>query len=1094
MSTRLNFKLSVYATGGIAYSNNEGKMVRIRKKDIKFDDSGYFLVGDSGEYRLSKERYDAAVEQAKSEPKKSVAVDPVEPQNSVEGEKSKEKSAEEATVENPVEENVTSAPKDESKGKGKESVSSVKKPAKETYIEYAEEHEVLKVLISSKDNYQKVPFEKFEGTVSSALKKAVANYEKKETDEKQETVYAEVELILADNLIKVIGLNNKEEAIDVAVYKVSKILNPELPEYENYEKIYKRYIDKLYVKKEVEKPNVTTAAPANSPKTEEKSFGLDPRTLESLISMREKAKAEAERKEKGKETETANLTNGSGNATPQEKPAETPVAPKPVPVEKEEEVKPVESAEKPTPTVVGSRGVSPKADKKAEEEAKKSAKKADKKAEKTKKAEEKKGKGKEDVKPKTAEPVSDVIGYMTFPVEIKRENPVKTVGYTKGNFTYKGKAKRERKDFIDSGRLNTKMQILFTKGPHGKVDWWVFLPEKVEKTEEVKLDNIHSLDEVKNKPYFAKIKEQGFDKYGRHGTKKHDYVLSFWIEDPKNRKLEKLDRMVVRDASDESKLGRLWLASNRRKFRKNNFNRAFDGINLPETEKTVINTLSAENNDLINSKKAGFVKKAGKTIATLALGAVIGAAGATLLSGDITHAFTASGVESESYNKTYEYIDETLAQKDENGNAVSLFNYEQEENGRLVVSPEKILEITDGVEQTASTSVQTSWWANTVSWQNVTSGLQGNVYHEEFLSGSAVALGEKAAEELYAHDVTMEDLTDEETGEMSVVYANGDSSAETFKEYLMTMGYSSEDAELYASSYAEGFTDYYETQKDMQIGGSEIKPSNPNRPTNPDDEVDHMEDDEAYYVNNENFVDIVSGVIGVPSESLTIETVEISQAGNSYENTIFASTDDTLYKIEYTTNAKATTTKELYTQLAEAQKKNEVAVDQMLTAETIYTSMGVRQAYIDGIEKKIAEMVKADQNETVKEIYYNFDDTSKRVDGVMTRGGNIVVVTENGNVYDYRGIDVSTKKNVSITEGVVAGLLFGQFNMSVQGVKNPNDYIVKAESEVTIADTFKNEAETYVEPEIEEEKEVEPSIQEETKKIVLSAKSSERTL
>lgn len=1093
MSTRLNFKLSVYATGGIAYSNNEGKMVRIRKKDIKFDDSGYFLVGDSGEYRLSKERYDAAVEQAKSEPKKSVAVDPVEPQNSVEGEKSKEKSAEEATVENPVDESVTNVPKDESKDKGKESVSPAKKPVKETYIEYAKEHEVLKVLISSKDNYQKVPFEKFEGTISSALKRAVANYEKKETDEKRETVYAEVELILADNLIKVIGLNNKEEAIDVAVYKVSKILNPELLELtedENYEKIYKRYIDKLYGKE----VDVTPAAPANSPKTEEESFGLDPRTLESLISMREKDKAEAERKEKGKETETANLTNGSGNATPQEKPAETPVAPKPVPVEKEEEVKPVESAEKPTPTVVGSRGVSPKADKKAEEEAKKSAKKADKKAEKTKKAEEKKGKGKEDVKPKTAEPVSDVIGYMTFPVEIKRENPVKTVGYTKGNFTYKGKAKRERKDFIDSGRLNTKMQILFTKGPHGKVDWWVFLPEKVEKTEEVKLDNIHSLDEVKNKPYFAKIKEQGFDKYGRHGTKKHDYVLSFWIEDPKNRKLEKLDRMVVRDASDESKLGRLWLASNRRKFRKNNFNRAFDGINLPETEKTVINTLSAENNDLINSKKAGFVKKAGKTIATLALGAVIGAAGATLLSGDITHAFTASGVESESYNKTYEYIDETLAQKDENGNAVSLFNYEQEENGRLVVSPEKILEITDGVEQTASTNIQTSWWANTVSWQNVTSGLQGNVYHEEFLSGSAVALGEKAAEELYAHDVTMEDLTDEETGEMSVVYANGDSSAETFKEYLMTMGYSSEDAELYASSYAKGFTDYYDIQNDMIIGGSEIKPSNPNRPTNPDDEVDHMEDDEAYYVNNENFVDIVSGVIGVPSESLTIETVEISQVGNSYENTIFASTDDTLYKIEYTTNAKAITTKELYTQLAEAQKKNEVAVDQMLAAETIYTSMGVRQAYIDGIEKKIAEMVKADQNETVKEIYYNFDDTSKRVDGVMTRGGNIVVVTENGNVYDYRGIDVSTKKNVSITEGVVAGLLFGQFNMSVQGVKNPNDYIVKAESEVTIADTFKNEAETYVEPEIEEEKEVEPSIQEETKKIVLSAKSSERTL
>ena len=1094
MSTRLNFKLSVYATGGIAYSNNEGKMVRISKKDIKFDDSGYFLVGDSGEYRLSKERYDAAVEQAKSEPKKSVAVDPVEPQNSVEGEKSKEKSAEEATVENPVEESVTNAPKDESKGKGKESVNSVKKPAKETYIEYAEEHEVLKVLISSKDNYQKVPFEKFEGTVSSALKKAVANYEKKETDEKQETVYAEVELILADNLIGVIGLNNKEEAIDVAVYKVSKILNPELPEYENYEKIYKRYIDKLYVKKEVEKPNVTTAAPANSPKTEEKSFGLDPRTLESLISMREKAKAEAERKEKGKETETANLTNGSGNVTPQEKPAETPVAPKPVPVEKEEEVKPVESAEKPTPTVVGSRGVSPKADKKAEEEAKKSAKKAVKKAEKTKKAEEKKGKGKEDVKPKIAEPVSDVIGYMTFPVEIKRENPVKTVGYTKGNFTYKGKAKRERKDFVDSGRLNTEMKILFTKGPHGKVDWWVFLPEKVEKTEEVKLDNIHSLDEVKNKPYFAKIKGQGLDKYGRTGARRHDYVLSFWIEDPKNPKLEKLDRMVVRDASDESKLGRLWLASNRKKFRKNNFNRAFDGINLPETEKAVLDTLSAENNDLINSKKAGFVKKAGKTIATLALGAVIGAAGATLLSGDITHAFTASGVESESYNKTYEYIDETLAQKDENGNAVSLFNYEQEENGRLVVSPEKILEITDGVEQTASTSVQTSWWANTVSWQNVTSGLQGNVYHEEFLSGSAVALGEKAAEELYAHDVTMEDLTDEETGEMSVVYANGDSSAETFKEYLMTMGYSSEDADLYTSSYAEGFTNYYETQKDMQTGGSEIKPSNPNRPTNPDEEVDHMEDDEAYYVNNENFVDTVSGIIGVASESLTIETVEISQAGSSYENTIFASTDDTLYKIEYTTNAKATTTKELYTQLAEAQRENKVAVDQMLTAETIYTNMGVRQAYIEGIEKKIAEMVKTDQNETVKEIYFNFDDTSKRVDGVMTRGGNIIIVTENGNVYDYRGIDVSTKKNVSITEGVVAGLLFGQFNMSVQGVKNPNDYIVKAESEVTIADTFKNEAETYVEPEIEEEKEVEPSIQEETKKIVLSAKSSERTL
>ena len=1093
MSTRLNFKLSVYATGGIAYSNNEGKMVRISKKDIKFDDSGYFLVGDSGEYRLSKERYDAAVEQAKSEPKKSVAVDPVEPQNSVEGEKSKEKSAEEATVENPVEESVTNAPKDESKGKGKESVNSVKKPAKETYIEYAEEHEVLKVLISSKDNYQKVPFEKFEGTVSSALKKAVANYEKKETDEKQETVYAEVELILADNLIGVIGLNNKEEAIDVAVYKVSKILNPELPEYENYEKIYKRYIDKLYVKKEVEKPNVTTAAPANSPKTEEKSFGLDPRTLESLISMREKAKAEAERKEKGKETETANLTNGSGNVTPQEKPAETPVAPKPVPVEKEEEVKPVESAEKPTPTVVGSRGVSPKADKKAEEEAKKSAKKAVKKAEKTKKAEEKKGKGKEDVKPKIAEPVSDVIGYMTFPVEIKRENPVKTVGYTKGNFTYKGKAKRERKDFIDSGRLNTEMKILFTKGPHGKVDWWVFLPEKVG-SEKVDIDAIHSLDEVKNKPYFAKIKGQGLDKYGRTGARRHDYVLSFWIEDPKNPKLEKLDRMVVRDASDESKLGRLWLASNRKKFRKNNFNRAFDGINLPETEKTIIDTLSAENNDLINSKKAGFVKKAGKTIATLALGAVIGAAGATLLSGDLTHAFTASGVESESYNKTYEYIDETLAQKDENGNAVSLFNYEQEENGRLVVSPEKILEITDGVEQTASTSVQTSWWANTVSWQNVTSGLQGNVYHEEFLSGSAVALGEKAAEELYAHDVTMKDLTDEETGEMSVVYANGDTSADSFKEYLMGMGYSSEDAELYASSYAEGFTDYYETQKDMQIGGSEIKPSNPNRPTNPDDEVDHMEDDEAYYVNNENFVDIVSGVIGVPSESLTIETVEISQVGNSYENTIFASTDDTLYKIEYTTNAKATTTKELYTQLAEAQRENKVAVDQMLTAETIYTNMGVRQAYIEGIEKKIAEMVKTDQNETVKEIYFNFDDTSKRVDGVMTRGGNIIIVTENGNVYDYRGIDVSTKKNVSITEGVVAGLLFGQFNMSVQGVKNPNDYIVKAESEVTIADTFKNEAETYVEPEIEEEKEVEPSIQEETKKIVLSAKSSERTL
>lgn len=1093
MSTRLNFKLSVYATGGIAYSNNEGKMVRISKKDVKFDDSGYFLVGDNGEYRLSKERYDAAVEQAKSEPKKSVAVDPVEPQNSVEGEKSKEKSAEETTVENPVEESVTNAPKDESKDKGKESVSSVKKSAKETYIEYAEEHEVLKVLISSKDNYQKVPFEKFEGAVSSALKKAVANYEKKETDEKQETVYAEVELILADNLIKVIGLNNKEEAIDVAVYKVSKILNPELPEYENYEKIYKRYIDKLYVKKEVEKPNVTTAAPANSPKTEEKSFGLDPRTLESLISMREKAKAEAERKEKGKETETANLTNGSGNVTPQEKPVETPVAPKPVPVEKEEEVKPVENAEKPTPTVAGSRGVSPKADKKAEEEAKKSAKKAVKKAEKTKKAEEKKEKGKEDVKPKIAEPVSDVIGYMTFPVEIKRENPVKTVGYTKGNFTYKGKAKRERKDFVDSGRLNTEMKILFTKGPHGKVDWWVFLPEKVG-SEKVDIDAIHSLDEVKNKPYFAKIKGQGLDKYGRTGARRHDYVLSFWIEDPKNPKLEKLDRMVVRDASDESKLGRLWLASNRKKFRKNNFNRAFDGINLPETEKTVIDTLSAENNDLINSKKAGFVKKAGKTVVTLALGAVIGAAGATLLSGDLTHAFTASGVESESYNKTYEYIDETLAQKDENGNAVSLFNYEQEENGRLVVSPEKILEITDGVEQTASTSVQTSWWANTVSWQNVTSGLQGNVYHEEFLSGSAVALGEKAAEELYAHDVTMKDLTDEETGEMSVVYANGDTSADSFKEYLMGMGYSSEDAELYANSYAKGFTDYYDIQNDMIIGGSEIKPANPNRPTNPDDEVDHMEDDEAYYVNNENFVDIVSGVIGVPSESLTIETVEISQVGNGYENTIFASTDDTLYKIEYTTNAKATTTKELYTQLAEAQRENKVAVDQMLTAETIYTSMGVRQAYIDGIEKKIAEMVKADQNEAVKEIYYNFDDTSKRVDGVMTRGGNIVVVTENGNVYDYRGIDVSTKKNVSITEGVVAGLLFGQFNMSVQGVKNPNDYIVKAESEVTIADTFKNEAETYVEPEIEEEKEVEPSIQEETKKIVLSAKSSERTL
>ena len=118
-----------------------------------------------------------------------------------------------------------------------------------------------------------------------------------------------------------------------------------------------------------------------------------------------------------------------------------------------------------------------------------------------------------------------------------------------------------------------------------------------------------------------------------------------------------------------------------------------------------------------------------------------------------------------------------------------------------------------------------------------------------------------------------------------------------------------------------------------------------------------------------------------------------------------------------------------------------------------------------GLIKAISEKVLTEQNAKVKNVYFNFDESSTKVDGKISRGGDLIVVAENGTVFTYRAVDVSTKKNVPLSEKVIACFTLGQFDMYVSGISNPNDYIVSSESEVELKGTMLNQAGTYVEVE-----------------------------
>ena len=654
-----------------------------------------------------------------------------------------------------------------------------------------------------------------------------------------------------------------------------------------------------------------------------------------------------------------------------------------------------------------------------------------------------------------------IFGHLDCDIVKTKNSDFTDLNYKKSNFFYKGKTKKAIKAFEESETEDETLKIVIAKGENGYPDLWVFRPNLVPEGEVVNLDDLTGQDssELKKKSgkpaYFYKVKGVGVEKYNKNG--KNIYAIT--VYDPEGGKDK---RIIVKDV--DSKLGRLWLATTRKKLKKNGFTEAFNGYTMPTQERETIRRVSNDLTSLTKREKhakGGFVKSPAivKMVAVIGLALLL-----TLASpapGEAEYAEFLNAAPTVSVQITNNHIDEFLA----GGSEISarsevnntLFNYEMKSDGSYIISPNKIAGLVNSkIESTAESEIKpgiANW-----SYSAIFGGLD---YRQPIIAGAAGALGARVAEELHAHGISSDSFKDE-NGSMKVIYGNGSTDRDSFKTYLTGIGYSSDDAETYVMAYETLYNQEFKTLE-TEAGSSEVKPAPKPPVTDPD--VDQMEDGNQIYLNNENLINVVSTIVGVPASDLTVESINIGNDGTNYVNTLSVSSGEKLYTLTFNSDYQATSSREFYTALENAQKVNKVTIKENASVKEIYNKFGVKELYADGLIKAISEKVLTEQNAKVKNVYFNFDESSTKVDGKISRGGDLIVVAENGTVFTYRAVDVSTKKNVPLSEKVIACFTLGQFDMYVSGISNPNDYIVSSESEVELKGTMLNQAGTYVEVE-----------------------------
>ncbi|MBE7076203.1 MAG: hypothetical protein E7375_03995 [Clostridiales bacterium] len=229
-------------------------------------------------------------------------------------------------------------------------------------------------------------------------------------------------------------------------------------------------------------------------------------------------------------------------------------------------------------------------------------------------------------------------------------------------------------------------------------------------------------------------------------------------------------------------------------------------------------------------------------------------------------------------------------------------------------------------------------------------------YPDATIQGAATSIGAKAAEELINKNVAIAifnpDTQEYETRYYYAVDTNKKEESllkrEDMIEYLKGVGYTDQQAEVFVSSYEEGYARFVEQAlaKDLSIGKENQTPPQNNQPSNPP----IVKEDLIY--EGEDFTNaVVEAIKNATKKQIAEEDIEVVYASNE-EQKIFVTAGNFMYELNLA--AQSATNSEFVEQIETATVKESVNANHLLkqlnVSETLLksyiTKNGADQVYV----------------------------------------------------------------------------------------------------------------------------------------------------